>query len=151
MRFKYIYILYHSRIVDFDNEGAPIVDRKDLGCYLKKSKALEAVERYKRLPGFCEYPEDFEIDKRRIYFDGKDNGNIEFDQVYMVEHEFEDESNNCEVVTRIGVYADKKDAINEKEELMSKPPFSRHPNGFVIYEEILDEDAIIWNEGFDVE
>ncbi len=55
---QYVYILWHTREIDEDTE-----DSKLLGVYSSWKKAQGKIEEYKLLPGFCEYPDGFLIDR----------------------------------------------------------------------------------------
>ncbi|MBP3208137.1 MAG: hypothetical protein J6M21_07780 [Campylobacter sp.] len=51
-----IYALWHTHILENGDE-----DIKFLGFFSKKEKALKAIERYKILPGFKEFPNQFDL------------------------------------------------------------------------------------------
>jgi hypothetical protein len=60
---KSVFLLLHERKKDLDNE-----DIKIIGIYSTKEKAEKTVDKYKKLPGFKDYPDsfylpEFEIDK----------------------------------------------------------------------------------------
>lgn len=122
MYYKYVYMLYHSRVVDYDHDKEPIFDTKDIGCYSSMAKASNSVERFKKLPGFCLYPENFIIEKKRIYY--KDNLEIVDNIIaYQLVHEYDDiPANNCDVVTRLKIFAEKELAIKEIEIFKKRMP-----------------------------
>ncbi len=57
----YIYMLYHTRIKKNNVESV-----KSLGVYNNQIKAIEAIEEYKTLPGFKDFPKNFIIEKEKI-------------------------------------------------------------------------------------
>lgn len=57
---KYVYILFHSYEIN-DCEEIKI-----LGVHSSEELAKMALEKYKILPGFDKYPDDFHIDKYEI-------------------------------------------------------------------------------------
>lgn len=142
-------MLYHSRIVDYDNDNEPISDIKVVGCYSSMAKVRDTVERFKKLPGFCLYPKNFIIERKRIYY--KSNLEIEDNIIaYQLIHEYDDiPANNCDVVTRLKIFAEKDLAIKEIETLKKKNAFLPHPNGFIIDEYNINKDSLYWGEGFD--
>lgn len=148
MKYKNIYLVYHSYITDYTDDKLPISERKDIGFYSNKSKARDAIQRHIDLPGFNLYPNNFVIEKKRVYLGEDYKDNVGLASIYSLEHESKDIENDCYDVTRIGIFANKDDAINKKKLLISKPPYMYYPNGFDIFEETIDEDVIIWYQGF---
>ena len=53
---KYTYMLWHV-----SKEGSPSESLKLIGVYTKKTLAQEARKAIQGKPGFCEYPDGFEI------------------------------------------------------------------------------------------
>lgn len=53
-----VYVLQHSYALQ---NGCD--ETKMLGVFSSAEKAQEAIEIYKTLPGFCEHPQDFHLDK----------------------------------------------------------------------------------------
>lgn len=53
-----VYVLQHNYVLQ--NGGDEI---KILGVFSSEEKAQEAIEIYRTLPGFCEHPQDFYLDK----------------------------------------------------------------------------------------
>lgn len=53
-----VYVLQHSYALQ-NGSG----ETKMLGVFSSAEKAEEAIEMYKTLPGFCERPKDFHLDK----------------------------------------------------------------------------------------
>ena len=58
---KYVYLLHHTHVISEDNE-----DVKLIGAFSSEGKAQEIVKKYKKLPGFKEVQDGFDIDKYQI-------------------------------------------------------------------------------------
>ncbi|MFE3547006.1 hypothetical protein ACFXK0_28930 [Nocardia sp. NPDC059177] len=61
----YIYVVDHWYELE---DGEDVV--RTIGLYSSESKASEAVERVKKLPGFCSRPDDFCVNRFEV---GKEN------------------------------------------------------------------------------
>ncbi|MBQ9484451.1 MAG: hypothetical protein IJU82_09685 [Ruminiclostridium sp.] len=57
----YVWLLQHSYPLE---NGADEV--KMLGVYSTEALAFAAVSRYRKLPGFCDHPDDFYIDRYEV-------------------------------------------------------------------------------------
>ena len=64
-RYCYLYHVIHQYYVETDTDGSPINETKEIGLYTTKLLANQAVERYKVLPGFRDYPDCFSIRRQR--------------------------------------------------------------------------------------
>ena len=53
-----VYILHHVHEFEDGHE-----DVKILGIFSSESKAIELIEKYKKMPGFKDYPEGFSADR----------------------------------------------------------------------------------------
>lgn len=53
-----VYVLQHSYVLQ---NGCD--ETKMLGVFSSEEKAQAAIEMYRTLPGFCEHPENFHLDK----------------------------------------------------------------------------------------
>lgn len=53
-----VYVLQHSYALQ---NGCD--ETKLLGVFSSEDKAQQAIEMYRTLPGFCEHPQDFHLDK----------------------------------------------------------------------------------------
>ena len=58
---KYVYYLEHIHKISNDNESAKL-----LGIFSTEENAKKAINKYKKLPGFKDFPDDFIIDKYQI-------------------------------------------------------------------------------------
>jgi hypothetical protein len=67
--------------------------------------------------------------------------------VYLLEHvhEFDD---GHEDVKLIGIYTSEALAVRAKEHRVTQPGFCDLPDGFVISEQVLDDDHAGWPEGY---
>jgi hypothetical protein len=61
---KYVYQLIHSRRLCED-----IFESKLLGFFSSKRRAKAAIPFYRTLPGFCDYPNDFRIERYEVDYD----------------------------------------------------------------------------------
>ena len=60
----YVFKLIHQRYVEDDATSTIMI-----GFYSTHKKAKEVIERYKKIVGFKDYPNDFIIEKMEIDFD----------------------------------------------------------------------------------
>ncbi len=58
---QHVYVLEHSYELENGYD-----ETKFLGVFSSYEKAETAISEYKKLPGFCQYPNDFCIDKYEI-------------------------------------------------------------------------------------
>lgn len=56
-----VYILQHSYALQNGCDEAKL-----LGVFSSEEKAQQAIEMYRTLPGFCEHPQDFHLDKYSV-------------------------------------------------------------------------------------
>ena len=68
-----VWVLQHSRLLD---AGEDVYETKLLGIYSSQEKAETAIERYRRLEGFRDYPDDFYIDRYEVDEDNWSEGFI---------------------------------------------------------------------------
>lgn len=68
---KYVYCLHHNHKIEPDGDKW-ICDTKSLGYYSTRAKAKKAIQFYKTVIGFKDYPNDFEIEKVPVDFDDYD-------------------------------------------------------------------------------
>ena len=134
----YIYKLIHSHIVDKIN-NVPISDSKTIRYYSTKKKAEEKIKEYQNKKGFENYPNNFKIEKLKIYAPSKSS------KFYELWHEYMDK-NGYDVITPIGVYGTFEEALAMKTKSLFYSKYKEHPNGFEIAEIKLDLDG--WTEGF---
>lgn len=69
MSIKFVYILWHTHEFEDGDE-----DSKLLGVYSSESIAKDKIMKYKKLPGFGQYPDGFEISKYEIDTDHWEEG-----------------------------------------------------------------------------
>ena len=146
MRYTYVYLLEHIRLLDYDRYGSPINEIKTLGIFQKKELAKEAISCFLNLPGFSQFPTGFNILKKRLYYA---NPNSEF--VYIVKNEYYDCENDYDVCTRCGFFDNIIDAENYIETLRIRSPFKKRAGDFLIGEMVLDKIDPFWADGFDYE
>lgn len=58
---KNVFILWHTHELSDEDE-----DSKLLGVYSSESIANDKINEYKKLPGFCDHPDGFEIAKYEV-------------------------------------------------------------------------------------
>ncbi len=134
----------HSRLICIDVGGDEVHDTKVLGIYTTKAKATEAINRFSKLSGFCDYPNDYHIKKMRLYIsDDKPLLNahlIEFE--YLV-------YGNTYYMHRIGCYDTETAALEKIATLQQRSIYKKHSEGFEIIPYKLNHDSEYWGEGFD--
>ena len=148
-KYFYVYYVFHNRIIGNDPVGQPIYDEKDIGLYSTQKNADNAVNHFKYLPGFVQFPNDFHIQRRRCYVaDKKGKTKQNNTVIYMPYHECYDSENDYDSVTKGCFFLDKNEAEKVIEEWKKDHILSQHPEGFNILEYKLDSDNILWSEGF---
>ena len=103
------------------------------------SLAEEKIKEYQNKKGFENYPNNFKIEKLKIYAPSKAS------KFYELWHEYMDK-NGYDVITPIGVYGTFEEALAMKTKSLFYSKYKEHPNGFEIAEIKLDLDG--WTEGF---
>ena len=141
--YKYVYILKHARVVDYD-EDDPIKDSKILGVYSSLIKAKNAINFFAELPGFIDYPNDYDIMKKRLYCDNAKN----HENVFLIEHEKHLYDDVYEK-SLLNLYNNEKDALEYIETQKNKHDFSQESEKYEIIEYSIDKHSEYWGEGFD--
>lgn len=144
MRYRYIFVLQHARIVAQDRDGLPICDIKELGVFSQRKKAEAAIAYFLDLPGFSDYRDDFRIIKARLYLGAQESRGM----TYQVDHEYYIEEEDCDVITHLGYFTDYADAERCIEKMKNEPKFRKYPDGFGIGEGKVDELCPLWAQGF---
>ena len=106
---------------------------------IQLKKAEEKIKEYQNKKGFENYPNNFKIEKLKIYAPSKAS------KFYELWHEYMDK-NGYDVITPIGVYGTFEEALAMKTKSLFYSKYKEHPNGFEIAEIKLDLDG--WTEGF---
>ena len=141
MKMKSVYMLTHSRIVVDDAR-----ETKVLGYFSTQSKAKQAIDEYKLLDGFCDYPNDFFIETCEADVDEFNDIPGQFsDVVYRLFHEYYD-GVEFDYVTNLGFYSTEQNVYKALEKFKHDPIFAEHLDGFIIYECQIDEKY--WQDGF---
>ncbi len=142
----YCYYLTHRYIVQIGKDGEPICETKEIGVYSTKRKAMEAIQRFKKLSGFRDYPEGFLIQKKACYLESKNKPDL--DKVFSPYHEEYLSESDCDYVTR-GVFFENSHSAEEViQEWKKKSKFIGCEEGFAVIEYTLDKDIRLWSEGF---
>lgn len=148
-KYFYVFYVFHSHIVSDDLDTQPIYDEKDIGLYSTQKNANNAVNRFKYLPGFVQFPNHFHIQRRRCYIADKRIENKQKNTIiYMPYHEFYDSEKDYDSVTKGCFFLEKNEAEKIIEEWKKDRILSQYPEGFNILEYKLDSDNILWSEGF---
>jgi hypothetical protein len=71
---EYVYLLQHSY------EYNEVEEIKTIGIYSTEETANIVIEKYKKLPGFKDYPDGFNIDKYKINSNSWKEGFVKWDQ-----------------------------------------------------------------------
>ena len=137
MNIKYAYRLLHKHKIEYDGNDW-ICDSKLLGYFSSILYAKNAIKKYNSIIGFKDYPNDFVIQKEKIFYDGF--GLLKDDTIqciYELTHSFEDEE-GYDIVTYFSVYSSLEIARRDEEKLLLEVPFSSHPEGFLIVDHQLN-------------
>ena len=139
----YIYLLTHKRCVEHSENG-DIYDTKVLGIYTTRIKAQAAIEFFVKKPGFCDYKDNFIIQKRKLLGDRQK----EIRAVFLVEHErfLYDDVYRKEFLC-ICYDEDSANGIINAEK--QKSQYAEDIDEYEVIEYDLDAHSIYWSEGFD--
>ena len=150
MRFYYVFYVFHQYLVEYDTDGNPVNENKEIGVYTKRELANNAVNRFIVLPGFKDYPNGFHVCKRRCYYSNTNRrlSCCSIVSVFSPYHEYYIPQENCDVVTRGAFYEEKEAAEKIVDEWKNGTVLKKYPDGFSVVEYKLNEDIRFWNEGF---
>lgn len=149
---KEVYRVKHSYKLEPDPDGDGwVYETKLIGYYLSLEEAKDIVEQYKCLEGFCDYPNDFMVDKIEIKCDDQEAMRLVSEKrkiIYSLEHEYEIVQNGeiYDMQTFFGIYISKQKAIKEMKRLQKTPEYQEHKEGFGVYEQPIGLSG--WCEGF---
>lgn len=118
-----------------------------LGYFSSRNCAIQAIERVKGKPGFCDHHGEFSISKIGVRFCRvlqRKSGIT----VYELSHEYTDEEGYDNSIV-FGIYATKKEAKEELSKKILLKPFKYYPKGFCIAS--CKIDLCGWQEGFQSE
>jgi len=144
----HVYLLSHVRKLEDD-----AIEPKIIGIYSSLDVVNITIEKYKKIVGFKDYPDDFVVKKYEVIpQDGKEL--LTNDTVYFLQHEYSVDEGGIiyDYFTNIDIYAAYDDAEEEMNELIKDEVYPKSldglyaPYGFTIGKCILDEDG--WTEGF---
>lgn len=109
------------------------------------SKCQEAIDFYKTLPGFKDFPDNFCIDEITADEDFFNDEVGKFDtKVYFLCHEWYD--GEYDYVSHLGYYSTIQKAEQAEERFKLEKEFLEHLEGFGIDEYFIDK--LEWSEGF---
>lgn len=138
---KNVYMLIHSRVVVDDAH-----ETKVLGFFSTHSKAKQAIDEYKFLAGFCDYPDDYFIESHEADVDEFNDFPGQFsDVVFHLYHEYYD-GVEFDYVTHLGVYSTEQNANKALEKSKHDPVFAEHLEGFIIH--VCKINERYWLDGF---
>ncbi len=92
---KYIYLLEHIRVLEYDDAKCPIRDRKRLGFFSTRKGAMEVISLLAMRPGFSKYPNDFVIKMIKLNTKNLKSFNKKNLKIYSVEHEYYKADEDC--------------------------------------------------------
>ena len=150
MFYKYIYLLEHIRVLEYDDAKCPIRERKRLGFFSTRKGAMEAISLLAMRPGFSKYPNDFVIKMIKLNTKNLKSFNKKNLKIYSVEHEYYKADEDCDIVTQCGFFCDLAVAELFVKKLTTKRQFYNYPDCFNIYESTLDSISELWSEGFEL-
>ena len=140
---KYIYLLSHKRAL----EGA-FTESKDIGIFRTFKYAENTKNDYKKLVGFCEYPNGFIIDKIKVDYCGLIDVSFptcnDEELFYMVYHVLENVKEDYEIVTFVGCFSTRQNAEYVVQLLKGKNTFDTGDFGIYDYK----FGRLDWSEGF---
>lgn len=150
MKFRYAYLLVHTKVVVIDNED-DVVDKKELGLYSCKANAYRAQERYKVLQGFRDSQDGFSILKRRVNLDANMDQLSSGMPVYLLKNEYALE--DYDLITDFGYYT----SLEQAESMISQLTTNKYRTkkylgvtaNYTIGELIMDADNPYWSDGFE--
>ena len=119
-------------------------DPKGLGTYSTYENALEAIESYKKVPGFEANPNGFSVRERQVM------GVIEPNILYEVLAYFHTEDFECEATVELGLYGSKQEAQKTLSQYCKRNSGLLGIDG-MIAEKIINKvilDKMEWAEGF---
>lgn len=145
-RYCYLYHVTHQYFVKTDTDGSPINETKDIGLYTTKPLAKQAVERFKTLPGFCDYPDCFSVTKQRCYLQKAESRN-QLSTIYSPYHEVYLPASDCDLVTTGCLFDTHEEAAEVLEEWKASGVCAGGEENFGVIEYQLNMDSF-WREGF---
>lgn len=137
---KAIYQIVHKQRLEQLNDEW-IYDSKGIGFFSSITIVKRVIKKYKNIKGFCDYPNDFVIDKYMIDFHQKKR----YDYVYVLEHFYEDED-GYDIVAKPWIFSTRSEAERYMKKMKSEIPFCNYPNNFLISKCKLNKCE--WTEGF---
>lgn len=139
-----IYQLSHEYSERESESGEPLFHNIELGYYDSKKRVNEIILKYKNLKGFKEHSvKCFKIKKWKVPLkEVRGNFLYELYHAYIADDGYEE-------FNYLGVFPSLEVAEKKKLKLSKKRKFHNHVDGFEITQEILNEENVIWNEGFD--
>ncbi|MEU3844436.1 hypothetical protein AB0E88_30965 [Streptomyces sp. NPDC028635] len=156
----------HFRGPDDNWCNEEVDDRKDLGTYTSREKALHRIERARQLPGFADEPDCFHIEEITVDEDDRRDGDHttlpsgDVYEVWHVRHRAEEDGElrhfqdlddfwcdeEFDDVRLLGVYSTKEKAQARVERSRPLPEYADEPNCFSVIEVTLDDGD--WTDGF---
>lgn len=140
---QYIYMLSHKRNLEYD-----FTESKDIGIFQTLKDAENTKNDYKKLVGFCDYPNGFIIDEIKVDYceliDFNFSTSNDEELFYMVYHVFENIEEDYDVVTFIGCFSTQQNAEYVVQLLKEKNVFD--DGDFGIYDAKFGR--LSWSEGF---
>lgn len=125
--------------------GRHCTDTTGIGYFDSERSAQDAIRQLLNQPGFCDFSEDFRMEKLSV----PDIEKTETQSyVYDVWHEWALDADTT-YVTFLGVYAKESSAQNRIAKSRRSEKFRKHPDGFGYARNELNQ--ISWQEGFVIE
>lgn len=140
----YVYFLTHRRCIEHQEDG-DVYNTKVLGIYTAKRKAEEGILFFSQKTGFCDYKNDFYIQKKKLLGDIQKSVR----SVFLIEYEhfLYDDIYHKEF---LGIYSNENSANDAVELLKQKHGYDEHMEEYEIIEYDLDAHSTYWSEGFDL-
>lgn len=145
-RHCYLYHVTHQYFVELDTDGSPINEAKEIGLYTTKQFANQAIERFKTLPGFRDYPDCFSIAKQRCYLQRAESRD-QLSIIYSPYHEVYLPNSDCDLVTTGCLFDTHEEAAAVLEAWKASGSCIGGDESYNVIEYQINEDSF-WREGF---
>lgn len=138
-----VYRLYHQ--IEYYEDGELYTHTKQIAFLSTRKAALKIIEKFRHLPGFCDYPYDFKIDRMRT----EARINTKTMVIWRLTHTYiYDDVEWIEGISELGVYSSSKAARKAMRKFASEyTNYAEQPEGFEITDETLNK-CIDWVDGF---
>ena len=138
-----VYRLYHQ--IEYYEDGELYTHTKQIAFLSTRKAALKIIEKFRHLPGFCDYPYGFKIDRMRT----EARINTKTMVIWRLTHTYiYDDVEWIEGISELGVYSSSKAARKAMRKFAREyTNYAEQPEGFEI-DKIYINRYIGWQFGF---